>query len=66
MTEERFEAILAQQMPDREKRRNADYVVETGLSKHNTLCQLRRVLADLSGRRPHAWPPSARQRKTSG
>lgn len=65
MSEERFEAILAQQMPDSEKRRRADYVVETGLSKYNTLCQLRAVLADLRGRRAKAWPPSARQRKTS-
>ena len=61
MTEERFAAIRAQQMPDREKRRRADYVVETGLSKYNTLCQLRGVLKSLQGRRPCAWPPSARQ-----
>ncbi len=65
MTEERFSAILAQQMPDREKRRRADYVVETGLSKHNTLCQLRGVLSDLRGCRAHAWPPSARQHRVA-
>ncbi len=65
MTEERFAAILAQQMADREKRRRADYVVETGLSKHNTLCQLRCVIRDLRGRRASAWPPSARQRRVA-
>lgn len=30
MTRERFEAILARQMPDTEKRRQADFIVETG------------------------------------
>lgn len=31
MTRDRFEAILARQLPDAEKRRRADFVVETGL-----------------------------------
>jgi dephospho-CoA kinase len=30
MTRDRFEAILARQLPDAEKRRRADFVVETG------------------------------------
>ena len=57
MTAERFAAIAAQQVPDREKRRKADYVVETGLSKRNTLCQLQAVLEDMRDRHPQAWPP---------
>lgn len=61
MTEERFAAIAAQQVPDREKRRRADYVVETGLSKRNTLCQLQAVLRDMDGRQPLAWPPRRRR-----
>jgi len=33
MTREKLEAILRQQMPDREKQRRADYIVPTGLGK---------------------------------
>ncbi len=47
MTEARFDAIQAAQMPDREKRRRADYLVFTGLSKHYTLRCLQRVIASI-------------------
>ena len=50
MTEDRFDAILAQQMPDAEKRRRADYVIETGLSRRDTLRQIKSALADLRRR----------------
>jgi dephospho-CoA kinase len=32
-------------MPDAEKRRRADAVIRTGLSRHHTVAQLRRLLA---------------------
>jgi dephospho-CoA kinase len=51
MTAARFQAILAKQMPDREKRRRADFVVNTGLSKADTLRQLRAIVT-LLRRRP--------------
>jgi len=50
MTAARFQAILAKQMPDREKRRRADFVVHTGLSKADTLRQLRAIVTLLRRR----------------
>jgi len=37
-------AVIARQMPDAEKRRRADVVVRTGLSRHHALRSLRRVI----------------------
>ena len=54
MTLARFQAILAKQMPDREKRRRADFVVNTGLSKAATLRQLRAIVT-LLRRRPDRY-----------
>jgi dephospho-CoA kinase len=51
MSEERLAQVLTKQMPDREKRRRADFVVETGLGKRYTLCRLRRIISTL---RSHA------------
>ena len=40
-------AMIARQMPDAEKRRRADVVVRTGLSRHHTLRRLRRFIKEL-------------------
>lgn len=45
MTEDRLRAILARQMPDAEKRRRADHVVRTGLSKRHAEASIRRLVA---------------------
>jgi dephospho-CoA kinase len=44
MTEQRLAAIRARQMPDAEKRRRADHVVRTGLSRHFAQASIRRFL----------------------
>tara|TARA_R110002110_G_scaffold415612_6_gene651979 strand:+ start:7139 stop:7756 length:618 start_codon:yes stop_codon:yes gene_type:complete len=44
MDAERFAGILAAQSPDREKRRRADFVVETGLGKAYTFRRLKRIV----------------------
>lgn len=47
MTEVRFAAILAKQMPDAEKRRQARFVIETGDGIEAAAAQVRAVLAAL-------------------
>ena len=39
-----IDAIIAMQMPDKEKRRHADVVVETGLSRHHAQRAIRRLV----------------------
>ncbi len=62
MTEARFAAILAQQMPDAEKRRRADFVVPTGLSRALTLRRLKAILRMLRDRQCRRRTNHARSR----
>ncbi|MCO5161473.1 MAG: dephospho-CoA kinase [Mesorhizobium sp.] len=48
MTPDKFEAILARQVPDAEKRRLADFVVDTGAGMEAARESVRRIIADLS------------------
>ena len=49
MTPEKFEAILAKQVPDDEKRRRADYIVETGNGIEPARAAVLRIVADTTG-----------------
>ncbi len=62
VTAERLRDILAQQMPDIEKRRRAEFVVETGLGKGESLRRLTRIVRLLRRRPARRWPPSAQPR----
>lgn len=63
MTRERLAGILAQQMPDREKRFRADFVVMTGLGKRHGLRRLAHIVKVMRGRRGRHWPPRVRFRR---
>lgn len=59
MTARRFDAILEQQMPDREKRRRADFVIPTGLGKGEMVKRVERIAAILKRRRGWLWQTRA-------
>jgi dephospho-CoA kinase len=47
MSDSDIRSIIARQMPDREKRRRADVVIRTGLSRYLTNRQMRRLILEL-------------------
>lgn len=48
MTEDKFKLILSRQMPDAEKRRRADYIIDTSQTLEDTRLFVRGVMADLT------------------
>jgi len=62
MTGARLDALLARQMPDAEKRRRADFIVDTGGSLAHTFAQTDAIIAALRGQPALAyqrdWAPA--------
>ena len=52
MSEEKFRNILAKQVPDEEKRRLADFVVDTGQGMDAAREQVAGIIEELTGKRP--------------
>jgi dephospho-CoA kinase len=48
MTTEKMEALLAKQMPDAEKRRRANFIVDSGQGLDHARMQVRQILADIA------------------
>jgi len=64
MTQDKFDGILARQMPDAEKRRLADFVVPSGRGKAETLRRLTRIARLARDMTPSHWPPDMFSEKT--
>jgi dephospho-CoA kinase len=55
MTEAKFRAIERSQMPDRDKRRRADHIIQTGRGKRPVIEQIARICRQLAeGQKNHA------------
>jgi dephospho-CoA kinase len=55
MTKKRYDSILNHQMADQDKRRLADFVVLTGLSRHHSLRQIANIVTVTKTWRPRQW-----------
>jgi len=57
MSEERFDKILAYQMPDVKKRQLADFVIPTGLGRAYSLQTIRKIVTIIRRSPGSKWPP---------
>lgn len=65
MDKRKLAAVIASQMPDGEKRRHADYILRTGLSRRDSLAALTRLVARLRAQPPRkAWRNSPGRKRT--
>ena len=58
MTAEKLQSILSRQMPDEEKRRRADFVVDTSEGFDSARAQVRAILSTVGSIRPRRRPAS--------
>lgn len=62
MSEERFADILAKQVPDEEKRKRAEFIVDSSISIEDAHAQVRAILSAVEGREGTAY--AARQARS--
>lgn len=62
MDDQRLADVLAQQVPDAQKRARADFIVPSGLGKAPVLQAVRRIIKIMSRRQGHVWPNRIRRR----
>ena len=60
MTPEKLARIRGEQLPDRVKRRRAEFVIVSGHDGGDLAAQVGRIIAALRGRAPRAWPGTPR------
>ena len=58
MTEDRFQSVLARQVPAREKVWLADFAVDTGIGAYPALKQIRRIVKLTQSCKGRVWAPS--------
>ena len=56
MTIERFTQIVKHQWPDLEKRKRADFIIQTGLGRYHSLACIRHIINMTRNRRGLCWP----------
>jgi dephospho-CoA kinase len=54
MTSEKFEKILASQIPDNEKRKKADFIIDTSLGLDHAKREVKKIILQLTGERTNA------------
>ena len=55
MTKKRFYNILDNQMPDSEKKKHADFIIQTGLNKKYALSNIRKIMSKCAGKQNSLW-----------